>query len=203
MATNMLRKTSRFFSAMKSDSAPSDSAPSDNAPSDVQATPANQKKFLAFRTITKLLSLTQQQQAFEVLSEKPTAAEQEELALSTAFATIAVLDHEVVAVVTQSKTIFENKNDQKLDLLCTTEGDSTKGSSNTGYGGLLKFFLTRNPRDQDTIMVPTIIHATDTQVPGCNLIDDEGLNRWVEQRWCAPRKYIIGVCAYQCPPSVQ
>src|SRR6202046_5711418 len=63
-----------------------------------QAIPDN---ILAFRMITTLLQKVQQQ-SFTITEEEPGSSEsdQKELQISTAFSTVAVINHEVVAVAT-------------------------------------------------------------------------------------------------------
>ena len=61
------------------------------------------RNHLAFRTITKLLAQIQQERMFQVLEKMPTKLPDpvfQELRLSSAFSTIAVIEHEIIAVVT-------------------------------------------------------------------------------------------------------
>ena len=143
------------------------------------------RNILAFRTITKLLSHIQQEQAFQVSWENPPPAVNDELRLSTAFATIAVIDHEIVAVVT--KHTYE-----KIELVLTPQTPITDPSTDPlpwfkrGFAG---FFVTRNPRQKDpplTILTdePTISCADVAGIlPGIDLDDDEILKTWVDECW--------------------
>jgi len=152
---------------------------------------------LAFRTITTLLSFIQQEQAFRVEQEMP-MHEDIKLDLSTAFATIAVIDHEIVAVAT--KLTFD-----KIDVVCATqtpiEGPSTKVApvkvtSITDTLMLLdirdklvrglEFFVAKNTRKDEPPQTeaPTISNVDVAgDLPGVPLNDSEAVKTWVEQRW--------------------
>jgi len=162
------------------------------------------ENILAFRTITKLLSLIQQEQAFRV-KLKGSSPEDIELSLSTAFATIAVIEHEIVAVVT--KVTYD-----LITVVCATltstkdtpppKGTSIKGKIVRGF----EFFVAKNTRKDEPPHAggPTISPVNVTgKMPDFDLEIDETLEKWVDQHWCEPCNYIIGVRAYQCPPSVQ
>ena len=152
---------------------PNKSTPSPVPPSPVQAQPTRQgiipseKKILAFRTITKLLSLIQQEQAFRALSTRPPldAAEKKELSLCTAFATLAVINREVFAVVTQ-------RSNTKLNILCTTSTPtaSTPTTSTTT--------ASTAPKVEGQTITGRIF-----KIPGFDLNDDETVNTCVNERW--------------------
>jgi hypothetical protein len=141
------------------------------------------RNILAFRTITKLLSHIQQEQPFQVSWDKPPPADKEELSLSTAFATIAVIDHEIVAVATRH-------NCEKVEVILAPQ-TSIKDASTDRSSWLkrgFEFFVAKNPRLKDppstTTDEPTISDAdTAGIVPGINLDDDEILKQWVDEYW--------------------
>jgi hypothetical protein len=148
------------------------------------------RNILAFRTITKLLSLIQQEQAFQVNWENSLANDQE-LALSTAFATIAVIDHEIVAVLT--KITYE-----EIEVVCaaqTSIGDTsieaTPIEDRSIKSALMRsfaFIVAKNTRKDEPPIPqtggPTISRVDDAgSVPGIDLNNDEILKVWVDERW--------------------
>jgi len=72
------------------------------------------RNILAFRTITKLLSLIQQERAFRALQTTAKGNQRLQLKLTNALSTLAVIEHEVVAVV-------NNLNCGMLDLIAYVE----------------------------------------------------------------------------------
>jgi len=138
------------------------------------------RNILAFRTITKLLSHIQQEQAFQVSWDNPPYPHNEELKISTAFATIAVIHHEIVAVVT--KQTYERIH-VVLAPQTPIEDSSTKPPSLLKRG--LEFFVAKNPRPKDPQNdEPTISCANDAGIlPGIDLNDDEVLKMWVDKCW--------------------
>jgi hypothetical protein len=158
------------------------------------------RNILAFRTITKLLSLIQQEQAFRVNRENSLADDQQ-LALSTAFATIAVIDHEIVAVLTKityeeievvcaAQTSIGDTSIEATPIEATPiEGRSIKSALMRSFA----FIVTKNPRkdesrkDEPPIPQtggPTISHVDDAgSVPGIDLNNNEILKVWVDERW--------------------
>ena len=149
MAKNLIHKVSNLF---RNDSPLSDilqnSDPSPDIPPGVPLPTSPPKdiprNILAFHTITKLLSHIQQEQPFQVSWDKPPPADKEELSLSTAFATITVIDHEIVAVVTKHD---HDKVEVVLSLQIPIKDPSTDLSSWMQQG--FKFFVTRNPHLND------------------------------------------------------
>jgi hypothetical protein len=134
------------------------------------------RNILAFRTITKLLSHIQQEQAFQVSWDNPLPANDEELKLSTAFATIAVIDHEIVAVVTKHTC-------EKIQVVLTSQTPIKEPKR-----GIWGFLIAQNPRLKDAPLTstnePTISSADDAGIlPGIDLNDDEILKTWVDQCW--------------------
>jgi len=144
------------------------------------------RNILAFRTITKLLSHIQQEQAFQVSWDNTLPANNEELKLSTAFATIAVIDHEIVAVVTKHTC-------EKIQVVLASqtpiEEPSTDPPPRSNYKrGFFDFFIAKNPRLKDppptSTDEPTISRADDAGIlPGIDLDDDEILKTWVDECW--------------------
>jgi hypothetical protein len=70
-----------------------------NKSSSSKAATEKDKKLAAFRTITAMLALIQQDRPLQLCSEDPTEKEESELKIYSAISTLAVTDHEVVAVM--------------------------------------------------------------------------------------------------------
>ena len=104
MPKGLLRKASAVaLNILTSSSANTDSSKStlnvlsDDAPSE-NGIP---QSILAFCTITTLLQIIQQEQPFKIIEDKPKLSDSDrrELKLLSAFSTVAVANHEVVAVI--------------------------------------------------------------------------------------------------------
>jgi len=208
MATNnLICKASRFFQRNNNDTSPLSDVQAQHT---VQSIPKNSDPFpdtpgillptspprdiprniLAFRTITKLLSHIQQEQAFKVSWNKSLPEKKEELELSTAFATIAVIEHEVIAVVTKHTV-------ERIEVICTPQTriqDTSINDLSTNQGKwflrALHFFITKNPRQNDPppailpIRGPTISYVANAgTLPGTDLDNDEILKTWVDEHW--------------------
>ena len=204
-ANNLIRKASRFFHRNNNDTSPlsdvqaqhtTQSIPrnSDRSP-DTPGIPLPTstqgdipRNILAFCTITKLLSHIQQEQAFKVSWNKSLPENKEELGLSTAFATIAVIEHEIIAVVTK-------RTMERIEVVCTPQTpiqDTSIDDPSTDEHWFLRaldFFVTKNPRRNDPPAIlpigePTISRAADAgALPGTDLDNDEILKTWVDQHW--------------------
>lgn len=87
---------------------------SNDVPSDI---PQN---ILAFRTITKMLAIIQQERPFKIIEDGPaiSASDREELKLLSAFSSLAVVEHDVVAVVARQCP-------EKLEVVACNNDDST------------------------------------------------------------------------------
>jgi hypothetical protein len=115
-----------------------------------------------------------------------TDAERHQLMISNALSTVAVADHEIIAVVANPSsenlhviTCIQHSNDE--NPLITPSQSSSDGSL-----GLLRFLVTKNHRRGDQkpqTIEPTI---TDSKIPP-NLDGDcdteVGLSRYLEKRW--------------------
>ena len=157
---------------------PENSNPSPPPPSPPAVIPKN---ILTFRTITRFLSLIQQEQVFEVSLNKPHAGRMKELTLATAFATIAVIDKEVYAVVTKPSS-------QALEVLCTSHypKDPPAKQEPSGIRAYFDFgfFVTRNPREGDPKPAePLVSDISNAKFPGHDLDDDKALDSWVAECW--------------------
>jgi len=192
---NLFHKASRFFRNNK------DTSPLSDVPGTTQDIPKNgnpspdtagiplptsppngiPRNILAFRTITNLLSLIQQEQAFQVNWET-SLADNQELALSTAFATIAVIDHEIVAVATKL-------THEKIEVVCAPQTSIEDRSTQPSWpvrGS--EFSVAKNFCQDDPPPIlqtgPTISLADDAGIlPGIDLDNDEILKTWVDERW--------------------
>ena len=111
--SNLLHRVSQNFN--KSDSPPEPSR--DTTAGIARNPPLNgiPKNILAFRTITKLLSLIQQERAFRALQPRSEDNRRLELKLINALATVAVIEHEVVAVVNNINSGTLDRDSDKLD----------------------------------------------------------------------------------------
>ena len=112
------------------------------------------RNILAFRTITTLLSQLQPEREFEGPTPKVgfSAAEQEELRISSALATVAVINHEVVAVVTKP---FSPQKPDTLEITACIQGDTSIKESR--FMVATNWFNWNSPR---TDLQPTITNAS-------------------------------------------
>jgi hypothetical protein len=175
--TDILKKASAYFQKGNKDTPRSLDTPLPTPP------PKNvPRNILAFRTMTKLLSLIQQEQAFQVEWVDP-PLDDKELVLSTAFATIAVIEHEVIAVVTK-------RTYGKLEVICSAEIPPKALPPPPPPPWYLNFFVTSNPRRDDPGSTNPLAgelaigRADDAGiVPDFDLDDDVALRRWLEEGW--------------------
>lgn len=80
------------------------------------------QEILAFRTITKLLSLVQQERAIEAIETIPQDDQRErELQIINALATVAVTNHQVVAVANNLDSSLLDPNAPTLSLLAVVK----------------------------------------------------------------------------------
>ena len=198
MPPSILRKVSQLFGKNDDSSRPiqdistdkhqsRDAFPSIPHNSPVGDIPTN---ILAFRTITKLLSQIQQERPFVVLQAKPLDNQRQELKITNAFATVAVIEHEVVAVVT-------NRITPTLGLTACVQSPIDKNTSITPSGSLSSklvsqvwgLLFTQNYRRSDPKLVldnlpigePTIIDAK--TMAGLDLVEDDAIKKYAEEYW--------------------
>lgn len=147
------------------------------------------KNILAFRTITHLLSYIQQNRAFRVTTPSVPAHDNQrlELKLTNAFSTVAVIEHEVVGVVTRriSKTLEVVACVQPSDVENPPTTLSKPPSKHKSEFWDLIF--THNPR-RDEQPVPATISTgsiiTDASIlADIKLDDDEATKRYAEACW--------------------
>ena len=166
---------------------PKNSNPSPDTPPGIPLSTSPPKdiprNILAFRTITKLISHIQQEKAFQV-SWNNSSADKEELALSTAFATIAVIDHEIIAVVTRHTC-----KEIKVLLTSQTPNKAPSIDRSSWLKRGFDFIVAKNPRQKDPPTIfptdePTISCVDDAGIlPGTDLDNDEMLKTWVDECW--------------------
>lgn len=196
MAARILRKVSQVFtksrdsphSPVQAQHIPSNDNLSDNAPPSIpppiSLSEDIPRKILAFRTITTLLSRIQQEQAFRISESEETFSEQDnlELKLSSAFSTIAVIDHEIIAVV-----IERTRELLKVTACAQTSVNESSLTTTSPSGHISKafrFIFAQNYRRDDTQSAssePTIIDAMDNIDKDWH--DDEKLGLWLEKCW--------------------
>ncbi len=199
----MLRKVSQLFQSKNSDSPhrrvqaqhtqviPNNNNPSrDTSPSIPPTCPPEDipRNILAFRTITKLLSQIQQEQAFQVSRSEARLSEPHErleLRLSNAFATIAVVEHEIVAVVTK-------RTRESLKVIACPQTPINDGPPITPLPSaflsqIWHLLVTQNYRRSD--LQPAILSTGEPTiddvriVTGIDLDDDEKLKLHVDEHW--------------------
>lgn len=153
------------------------------------------RNVLAFRTITTMLGQIQQEKRFKAEDVEAIADPEErlELKISNAFSTVAVIDHQVISVVTK-------RNVEKLQILatCNTQPPKHEGPLNTPSPSMSaasnlstsvwQLFVTQNPRrpsNPSAIVTPILepvikdVESPAGLLPG----DTEALNTYIEQRW--------------------
>lgn len=165
-----------------------------NPPPPLDSIPRN---ILAFRTITQLLSYIQQDQAFRI-TEPPLEALKDqrlELKLTSAFSTVAVIEHEVVAVVTKrlptSLQVVACVQPSDVEPLPITPSEPPSNYRDE----IWKLLFTQNPRPKSKTvlaMTPTDSEPiiTDARILAelelddeLKLDDDEAIKRYAEACW--------------------
>jgi hypothetical protein len=147
------------------------------------------KNILAFRTITTLLERIQQERKIKVSQpEKLPPPDRLELKISNAFSTIAVMEHEIVAIATK-------RTPEALKITACTQApaneDSVIAPTQPGLPSQIWHLLvTQNYRwgdESDKIITerrigkPTIDDAE--TLAGLELADDDALKRRVDEYW--------------------
>ena len=198
MSHNLLRKVSTaFVQALTSTNPSSDSSnilsQDSDAPSGI---PPN---ILAFRTITRLLEIIQQERPFKIVEDEPelSNSDRRELRLLSAFSTVAVADRDVVAVVAK-------QHPGNLEVIACNYDDSRNQqpieppqAPSILPPGFLSWLFTKNFRRDDL----TKMEVEDKKMaeeerkrkyPVIKTIgvspllvgrSDEGLRKYLEQRW--------------------
>ncbi|KAF8804889.1 hypothetical protein BYT27DRAFT_7213579 [Phlegmacium glaucopus] len=144
------------------------------------------RNILAFRTITKLLSQIQQERAFEVYTPAILSPEDRlELKLSNAFSTLAVIEHEVVAIVTKRTAVT-------LKIVASTQTSTNEEPlvipSPSGFvSQVWHLLVTQNYRRGDpqppTLPIGEPIICDAGILAGTDLVDDETLKLQVNAYW--------------------
>jgi len=199
----MLRKVSQLFQSKNSDSPrrrvqaqhtqdiPNNNNPSRDTPPSLPPTCPSEhipRNILAFRTITKLLSQIQQEKAFQVSrleAKLPQPHQRLELRLSNAFSTVAVIEHEVVAVVTK-------RAEESLQVIACTQTSINQGLLTTPLpprplSQVWHLLFTQNDHRSDA---ETAIHSTAEAtiseakiLAGIDFDDDRTLKLYVDEYW--------------------
>jgi hypothetical protein len=143
---------------------------------------------LAFRTITTLLEKIQQQRPFKLMDGSDGAhlskPETQELKLTTAFSTVAVTDHNVVAVV--AKRCLGNLEVIACTSLSHDENQPIPQPQPSStifripYLLVTQNFRRGDPRPEKQDRIPTI---TETEIPPGLEDGDQGLKQYLERRW--------------------
>ena len=126
---DLIRKFSQIFQRKSDGDATADSIP---------------RNILAFRTITRLLSIIQQDRGIQVSEPELIQGHQRrQLKIMNAFSTVAVMDQEIVAVVNNSNSGTFDLNSNKLDLIaCVGSNDENPDSTPSTPPPLpLEYFL--------------------------------------------------------------
>jgi hypothetical protein len=173
---------------------PLNDPPPHNVPSDFNNIPLHRsllngvpRNILAFRTITTMLTQIQQNRPFKISDIVGMSdMERQELKISNAISTVAVANHDIVAVVAK-------RAPKKLEVTACTHAQSDSENpvtlpsltpsimSRTWQLLFTKNFRRDDPKPAIPILDPIIIDAT---IPaGLEQDDDEGLRQYLERRW--------------------
>lgn len=158
--------------------------------------PDTATSILAFRTITKLLGLIQQEQAFIASQDTggPNDQQRLELKITNALSTVAVINHEVVAVV---NNIRSGVGSGKVGLIAYVEppNDTAPSESKSFLSELWKVIFSPNfrpdsdgPTTPEATEQPVIFSAQDPKLGGLNAPDlrdlsDLELKKYAEDCW--------------------
>ena len=200
---SILRKASGLFNRGKNGDEPhsdvqaqhtqgilNNNPPGDTPPSNPRTTGESKdipKNILAFRTITTLLERIQQERKFKVFPpKKHPQPDRLELKISNAFSTIAVMDNEIVAIVTK-------RTPEVLKITACTQTPANEDPVITPtQPGLTSqiwhLLVTQNYRwdgEDETIKHPIGKPAIDDAKTLADLrfADDDALKRWVDKYW--------------------
>ena len=147
------------------------------------------RKILAFRTITSILAMIQQEQPFKVSNELPMdmkPQDRQELKISNAVCNLAITDKDITTVVTKH-------DDNSLAVIACTHLPRNE-SSFISLQSPLKMVMARfwqllitknfhrdDPKSSTWEIDPTIIDAKIP--PGLESDDGEALNKYIEKCW--------------------
>jgi len=145
------------------------------------------RNILAFRTITSILHLIQQERPFKVsddLAMDMSPMERQELKISNAVSNLAIANNDITAVVTKRCP------DTLVVIACTHlsnhESSFISPQPPTAISRIFQYLFTKNFRRDDPKSPtwdkdPTIINAI---IPlGLKPDDDEALKKYLEERW--------------------
>ena len=191
----VLHRVSQFFNKSDSPPEPSPAGIARNPP--LNGIPKN---ILAFHTITKLLSLIQQERAFRALQPRSEDNRRLELKLINALATVAVIEHGVVAVVNNinSGTLDcdsdkLDRDSNKLDLIVCVEPSNDENlcilPSEPPAPNLWRVLLSKNYRFSDPkpnstgqpTIQPTISSAE--ALADLGLVGNEAIKQYAGECW--------------------
>jgi hypothetical protein len=158
------------------------------APEPPKEIPTN---ILAFRTITNLLSLIQQERAFQILEVKSLdAGHRQQLKILNALSTVAVIEHEVVAAVNNSNFGTFDLNSNTLELIACVEesNDRNPGTASSKPPSIWNLICSKNYRSSDPkpeLPSPTdqpTITATKA-LAGLQLASDTAIELDIREYW--------------------
>ena len=134
------------------------------------------RNILAFRTITTMLHHIQQERPFKISDSNIPDEHSQELKLSNALATVAVADHNVVAVAMVHSA-------EGLKVIACTQWSNNKGplsQSSTVLQHYWRLFFTKNPRRDEGQEndYPVVVDAK--APPDC---DEAKVDAHVENCW--------------------
>jgi hypothetical protein len=145
------------------------------------------QEILAFRTITKLLSLIQQERAIQGTETIPADNQRRrELQIINALATVAVTGFQVVAVANNLDSSRLDPNASKLTLLAVVKpSNDEKQCITPSKKSSWRVTLTQNQREIDPPLnltgQPTI--ASVESLAGLKFADDKAIKKRVENCW--------------------
>ena len=144
--------------------------------------PVPKNKILAFRSITKMLSLAQSNRLQQIPAESnPRLSESEQLELSicSAFATVAVVEHEVVAVITNRRgketlKVIVSFHSDRISSAKSLVTSPTKIKTKNLH---LQFLAESNARREAAHDSPPTIDPAEIP-PGCDSKDDTEIRQY-------------------------
>jgi hypothetical protein len=145
---------------------------------------------LAFRTITKLLSQIQRDKATRILESKLSDKDLAVVKIVNAFSTLAVIEHEVVAIVTKTSGDLDECT---LELIACLEpsNEVIPSSAPTWISGfwsqVKKYLFSQNPRGNTRSSTVDLGEPPVISYAACrnelNLVNDDEIFAHIKENW--------------------
>jgi hypothetical protein len=142
------------------------------------------RNILAFRTITKLLSLIQPERAFQAVTQPKSADNKRhlELKLINALATVGVINHEVVAVVNRSDSGMPDSDSNKLGVIVSVEPMPIPPSKPLAANfWRLLFSKNYRPDDPQTNLTGQPVIKSAEDLAAIELVDKQTIQEYAEE----------------------